>query len=288
MRSWTILQEGARQFGSKVREGLCCLLLAALLTTLLPGHAQAEALRVVAGTSLIEDIVRDLTDGKSQILTLVQGSSCPGQDHSKTRDFVHAAGADLVLIHAFQRRMPQLVDMLTAVGKGSAPLVVLEERGSWLVPENQQKAVRSIAAALKQAAPSQADAVEARAQSRLARVDAVAQECRQALAPVRGKKVIAAEMQKEFAAWAGLEVARSYGRVEDISAKALVDILQGLRDVRISGVIDNAQSGPDAGLPLALELKTPHVTLSNFPGSDPAVPDYFSLLRANTRKLAEL
>lgn len=285
MCSWILtLKEKAVRGSRRALGSLCCLALCMLLVS----PVQAEALRVVAGTSLIEDIVRDLTAQNSEVLTIVQGSSCPGQDHSKTKDFVFAAEADLVLIHAFQRRMPQFADMLEAVGKGRAPLVVLEERGSWLVPHNQKKAVRAIAEALKQAAPQQAAAVESRAQSRMAKVDAVALECRQRLAPVLGKKVVAAEMQKEFVTWAGLEVTRSYGRAEDISARALVDIMQSLKGTVVSGVVDNAQSGPDAGLPLALEWKVPHVTLSNFPGSDPAAPDYFSLLRANARKLAEL
>lgn len=265
---------------------LCCMLL--LATLWLCPTAQAQELRVVAGTSLIEDIVRDLTEGKSQVLTLVQGSSCPGQDHAKTQDFVFAAEADLVLIHAFQRHMPQLAEMLHSVGKGRAPLHILEERGSWLVPEIQARAVQAVAAALQKALPEQAKSIEARMQSRLRKVEAVKEECRLMLAPVRGKKVIAAGMQAEFATWAGLEVASTYGRAEDMSAQGMVHIIQTLQGQSVSAVIDNYQSGPDAGLPLALELKVPHLTLSNFPGSAPSVPDYFSLLRANTAKLAEL
>ena len=59
----------------------------------------AEPLRVVAGTSLITDIVNDLTAGDSEVLTIIQGSSCPGHENAKTQDFVFAAKADLVLIH---------------------------------------------------------------------------------------------------------------------------------------------------------------------------------------------
>ena len=98
----------------------------------------------------------------------------------------------------------------------------------------------------------------------------------------------AAEMQAEFARWAGLDVLRAYGRAEDLSAGDLAGLLDNVRDKNVRGVIDNLQSGADAGLPLALELKVPHLVLSNFPGSAPDVPDYFSLLRANAEQLARL
>jgi zinc transport system substrate-binding protein len=53
-------------------------------------------------------------------------------------------------------------------------------------------------------------------------------------------------------------------------------------------VVDNYQSGAEAGLPLALELDVPHAVLSNFPGSSEDVPDYFSLLRHNVDQLIRL
>lgn len=94
--------------------------------------------------------------------------------------------------------------------------------------------------------------------------------------------------QADFVAWAGLDIARSYAGEQDASARELSKIIDEVKASGVSGVVDNYQSGPDAGLPLALELGVPHITLSNFPGSDDDVPDYFSLLRANVMKLARL
>ena len=265
---------------------LLCATLAVFLAT--AASPQARSLKIIAGTSLIEDIARDLTAGESEILTIIQGSSCPGHENAKTSDFVFAAKADLLLIHTFQSRMKQITGMLEAIDNRRLRVTALGPHGSWLVPENQKEAVRRIAAALIDIAPDQAPAVEQRMRRRLERVDGAAAACGRMLAPVRGKAVLAAEMQAEFARWAGLDVLRTYGRAEDLSAGNLAGLLDNVRDKNVRGVIDNLQSGADAGLPLALELKVPHLVLSNFPGSAPDVPDYFSLLRANAEQLARL
>lgn len=274
----------------RVTAALCrsVLLLATLLTIPVAAAAQGRPLKIMAGTSLIEDIARDLTAGQGEILTIIQGSSCPGHESAKTLDFVFAAKADILLIHAFQNGMPQISGMLEAVNNTALRVVILNLRGSWLVPENQKEAVRRIAAALIELAPEQAPMVEQRMRRRLKRVDDLAAECVRRLAPARGKAVLAAAMQAEFLAWAGFEVVQVYGRAEDCSASQLAAVLKAAQGRKVRGVVDNLQSGADAGLPLALELRTPHLVLSNFPGSGPNVPDYFSLLRANVEQLARL
>lgn len=263
---------------------IVCVLVMALACV--ASHAQAA--RIVAGTSLIEDMVHDLMGGEGDVLTLIQGAACPGHDHGRTRDFMFAAKADIVLIHGFQQTMPQFTAMMGALGDTPPPVVVMGVNGSWLIPENQKRALRMAADALKAVFPAQASAIEIRAVARMERVDAVAAECAALLVPTRGKRVMVAQMQAEFVQWAGLHVVKTYGRAEDMSARDLVALARAARAAGISGVVDNYQSGPDAGLPLALELDVPHVTLSNFPGHDDAVPDYFSLLRANVALLARL
>ena len=66
--------------GSRMKKFSALLWLALILIPL--SATAAEPLRVVAGTSLISDIVADLTDGKSETLTLIQGSSCPGHGNA--------------------------------------------------------------------------------------------------------------------------------------------------------------------------------------------------------------
>ena len=248
----------------------------------------AEPVRIVAGTSLISDIVADLTQGKSQILTLIQGSSCPGHENASTGDYVFAAKANLLLIHPFQRNLQQVQAMLAAINNSALKIVEISPRSSWLIPAVQKQAVTEIAAVLEAAAPDMAQSIQQRALLRLAQIDALAAECRTRLAALHKKRVIAANMQAEFARWAGLEVVQTFGRAEDINARALTEILSAVKNSPVSGVIDNYQSGADAGLPVALELGVAHVVLSNFPGSSDDAPDYFSLLHHNVQQLQQL
>ena len=125
-------------------------------------------------------------------------------------------------------------------------------------------------------------------EARIARIDRVNEDCRKRLAPVRGKSVAAAKMQEEFVRWAGFDVLLAYGRAEDMNAKKLASMIRELHGRKLAGIVDNIQSGAEAGLPLAEELGVPHTALSNFPDSDPSVPDYFSLLKSNVDKLAGL
>ena len=263
-------------------------LLAALALMLLcvPAFpAQAEPLRIIAGTSLIEDIVHDLTDRKAEVITIINGSSCPGHESVRTTDFVFAAKADLVLIHAFQKNMPQITSMLESVNKADRRLVILDPKGSWLIPAIQKTAVKDIAEALVELAPDLADSIRDRAAKRLERINAAADEATKSLAKIKGIHAIVAEMQSEFVGWAGVAVAATYGRAEEMTPKALAGLVDSAKGKNIAGVVDNYQSGAEAGLPLALELKVPHLVLSNFPGSSEDTMDYFSLLRHNVRQL---
>ena len=260
-----------------------CLLLL-LLGASAPLHA--KTVKVIAGSSLIEDIVLDLTENQADVLSVIKGSTCPGHETLKTTDFVFAAQADIILVHSFQRKMPWLTGMMEAVKDKNPRLTVLDAKGSWLIPEVQKKAVLEIAAILSGVFPQNAKAIDERARKRLARVDAAGDEIQARLAPIKSKPVAAADMQSEFASWAGLTVLRAYG--QDENPGAIARMVDELRDKKLVGVVGNYQSGSGTGLPLALELAVPYIVLSNFPGSSDDALDYFSLMNHNAAQLLRL
>ena len=149
--------------------------------------AFAGPVKLIAGTSLITDVLQDLCGGNAEILTLVQGSSCPGHEDVKTGDFVFASHADLIVLHAWQERMPQFTTMLKSIERPDLRKVLLTETGSWLVPDNQREASRQAAAALEKAFPEKAGDVRARLAKRLARIDAAEAEAGKKLAPAKGR-----------------------------------------------------------------------------------------------------
>lgn len=263
------------------------LLLLPLLLACPALAAGADTLRLVAGTALVEDIVLDLTAHRVAMVTITPGGSCPGHTDLKATDMAFAASAEAALVHQFQAGMPQLQGMLAATN-GKLRVETLPIRGAWTIPAVQEEATRRIGQLLATLRPAWAADIHTRVAGRLARLAAARGQAEKRLAPHRGKAVLAAAMQAEFVRWAGLDVVREYGRSEDLTPRELADLVEAARGRRIAGVVDNLQSGAEAGRPLAEELRVPHLVLSNFPGFAPGAGDYFGLLEHNLRQLALL
>lgn len=249
--------------------------------------AGADTLIVVAGTSLVEDIVLDLTSGRVTMVTITPGSSCPGHTDLKATDVAFAASADVALVHQFQTNMQQVQSLLAAANK-NLRVEALPIRGNWIVPSVQEEATRRISQILMEVRPRWAAEIKIRTAARLQRIAAAKTQAERRLAPLAGKPVLAAAMQADFVRWAGLTVVKEYGRAEEMSPRDLVGLMEAARGKHIVGVVDNLQSGADAGRPVADELHVPHVVLSNFPGSLPGTEDYFGLLDHNVRRLSSL
>jgi zinc transport system substrate-binding protein len=96
--------------------------------------------------------------------------------------------------------------------------------------------------------------------------------------------VLAADRQASFLAWLGFRVVATYGRAEDFTAQELTRLARVAQDSGVGLIVDNLQSGPDAGRPLAEALKVKQVTLTNFPLHG----DYIEALLANADTLAKL
>jgi zinc transport system substrate-binding protein len=249
--------------------------------------AGADTLKVVAGTSLVEDIVLDLTSGRVTMVTITPGSSCPGHTDLKATDVAFAASADVALVHQFQMNMPQVKTILAAANK-NLRVETLSIQGNWTIPPIQEEATRRISQILTAIRPHWAADIQRRTAARLGRIAAAKAQAEKRLAPLAGKSILAAAMQADFLRWAGLRVVKEYGRTEDMTPRDLVGLMEAARGKNVVGVVDNLQSGADAGRPLAEELRVPHIVLSNFPGSLPGTEDYFGLLNHNVRLLSGL
>ena len=251
------------------------------------GAEGAETLKVVAGSSLVEDIVRDLTGGQVTMVTVIPGSSCPGQTDLKATDLAFAASAEVALVHQFQMSMPEVKGLLAAANL-QLRVEALAIPGAWTIPSVQEDATRRIGQILTAIRPALGADIQRRTVTRLARIATARREAELRLAPLAARPVLASAMQTEFLRWAGLTVVREYGRAEDLTPRDLVRLMKTARGTRIAGVVDNLQSGAEAGRPLADELRVPHVVLSNFPGAWAGSEDYFGLLQENVRRLAAL
>mgnify|MGYP001035535854 FL=1 len=240
----------------------------------------------VLGSTLLEDIVSDLTAGRAKTRLLISGSACPGHTDVKASDLVFAANAQGIYVHPRQMTLPSLTQLFAAKEQLRTRTHGIGVSGSWLIPDVQIQASRAVAKTLVQGETSDfSDAVYGRLQKRIERIKDFSEGLESVRTRFHGKPVVSALMQKDFVSWCGFSIAATFGGAESMNPKILAETIALARKRRVIGVVENLQSGKEAGLPIAEELKIPRAILSNFPGSDDNVPDYISLVRENIRQL---
>jgi zinc transport system substrate-binding protein len=224
-------------------------------------------LKIVATTSLIAEIVADVGGDAVEVVTLIPPASCPGHFDVKPSDMRILADARVFFLHHWQGRSFS-DNIIRASGNPSLTKAVLDVPGNWMAPLVQVAATERIAAVLAEADPARADDYRAVAVRRTVEVQKVgaAQSQRLDQAGVRDIRVLANDMQADFIRWAGFHVVGVFGRGEDMSPREVEDAIRSGRDQAVRLVIDNLQSGKQAGLGIAKEIGAVQVTLSNFPG----------------------
>lgn len=224
-------------------------------------------LKVVTTTSLIEDIVTQVGRERVTVVNIVPPASCPGHFDVKPGDMRVLAGARLFLVHDWQGET-FTAELIASARNPDLETVVLGIRGNWLTPPVQAEAIEAVTVALEGADPENAAFYRANAGALQETVAATGREAADRLAAARvdGVKVLGNDMLTGFLEWAGYEVVGSFGAPDDTSPKEMEALLQVGREAGVVLVIDNLQSGHEAGVAIARELGARHVTLSNFPG----------------------
>ena len=252
-----------------------------LLAAMVPGcSGPSGRIRVVASTTLISTIVTALGGDRFAVSTIAPAGLCPGQFDLKPSDVAAANNARLILNHGWEAWYPALEKAIIPPGPRR---VTLATKGNWMIPELQKQAAAEIAALLRELDTARADTYRLAVARYMADIDSAAVAARALLDGRELPAVIAAEQQSPFVTWLGFHVVATYGRAEDFTAQGLTRLARAALDSSVGLVVDNLQSGPDAGKPLAEALKAKHVTLTNFPLDGP----YRQALLDNAKALAQ-
>jgi zinc transport system substrate-binding protein len=255
--------------------------MALTLLALMTGACRRPAggpIRVVASTALIATIVNTVGGPAFSVTTIAPAGLCPGHFDIRPSDVLSANEARLLLNHGWEEWFPRLEQSIDNL---RLRRVTLLTKGNWMIPPLQAQAADEITALLVDLAPGRADSLRAALERYKARVDSAATVVRATLARKALPPVIAARQQAPFLAWAGFRVVATYGRAEEFTAGELTRLARVAVDSGVGIIVDNLQSGPDAGRLLADELEVGHVTLTNFPLDN----DYPRALLDNTAAL---
>lgn len=245
--------------------------------------APKARLQVLAGTTLIEDLVRAVGGERVSVRTVIPGGACPGHHDVRASDVTAFATADLILLHDWQRGQAHIRALLDTAPGAAGRVRVPEVPGNWMLPEVQARAAMAVAGLLAAADTEGAADYSRRATERADRTVAVGTEVRAtvAAAGIAGAPAIGDVMQRAMLEWLGLRVVGDYGRFEETGAEALARTVAAGKAARAVLVADNLQSTGGAGRALAEDMGARLVVLTNFPGGFPGAPDWESSFRRN-------
>ncbi len=252
--------------------------------------SEAPKVGIVAGTSLIADVMGALSEEKVSAYPLLPSTSCPSQFDMKPGDLARLREASLVVLHPWQLQLANISRALDVAGVPEDKRRIVDVPGNWMLPETQAAAAHALSVLLSEMHAVPEDVLAERVENRIRMVETIAQDLRDQLAgrPGDSISVLCQEMQQPFIEWAGFVVVESYKRPEDWSVADTERLVRLGRERGVKLVIDNLQSGgARMSEALARDSGAVHVVLSNFPGGFPDTPTWASAFTENVGRLED-
>jgi len=270
--------KGFRAIGGRI--GLSYLVSILFLFSINCSRLPKEHIKVVATTSLIGTIVEVIGRERVDLVTIVPAGMCPGHFDVKPVDIENLSDADLLLNQGFEGWVKSLIN--ASENKGlRVETIALEE--DWMVPEIHKMAAEEITQELCKIDAQNRNFYEGNLSSYIKSVDATSLKIRKTTQNLRGTKVVCAEYQKAFLNWLGFKIITTYGRPEELTPKRMIEIIRMAKSEDVKLVVDNLQSGKDAGRTIAEEVGAAHIVLTDFPLGD----SYITSLNENIDKIIE-
>jgi len=249
------------------------LVLSLVIASILSGCETAETsqLKVVTSTSMMAQIVERVGGDMVNVVNIIPPAQCPGHFDVKPGDIQELADADLFLLHGWQGEMFSQ-ELITSANNPDLTVATIDvkvgENTNWMAPPVQQAAIDRIVATLSEVDAENSSAYQELAAEYKDSVTAKEAEIRAKLAreDPAGTNVMCADMLVGFVQWTGLNVVTSYGRPDSLTPQVVQELVDTGREEKVILIIDNLQSGQDAGAGLAEELGCERIILTNFPG----------------------
>jgi len=245
------------------------LLLSLVASSLLGGCTSAGTLKlkVVTSTSLLAQIVERVGGDRVDVVNIIPPAQCPGHFDVKPGDIQKLADADLFLMHGWQGEKFS-EELIASANNPDLAVVKINIEGNWMTPPVQLKAVDEITSTLSQADEKNSSAYQKSAAELKGKIEAKEAEIKAKLAKANlsSVNVMCADQQAGFVEWVGLNIAATYGTPDSLTPQVVKELVDKGRAENVALIIDNLQSGQDAGKAIAEELGCKRIILSNFPG----------------------
>jgi zinc transport system substrate-binding protein len=249
------------------------LIMSLVIVPVLAGCAEEETdrLEVVTTTSLIAQIVERVGGELVDVVNIIPPSQCPGHFDVSPGDIKKLANAKLFLLHGWQGEMFS-EELIASADNPDLTTVKIDvavgDNDNWMTPEVQQAAVDKIADALSQVDGENSAAYQKAAAEYNGEVEAKGAEIEARLAEedLAGINVMCSNQLTGLVRWMGLNIITTYGRPDSLTPEVVRELVDTGREENVTLIIDNLQSGQDAGAGLAEELGCKRIIFTNFPG----------------------
>ena len=245
------------------------LVLSLVISSLLSGCAPAGTLKlkVVTSTSLLASIVERVGDDSVDVVNIIPPAQCPGHFDVKPGDIQELADAGLFLLHGWQgEKFSQ--DLIASANNPDLTVVKIDVKGNWMTPPVQIEAIDRITAILCQVDAKSSSAYQKSAAELKDKIVAKEAEIEARLDEVNlsSINVMCADMLEGFVQWTGFNIVATYGRPDSFTPQVVKELVDKGIEENVTLIIENMQSGQDAGAGVAEELGCTRIILSNFPG----------------------
>ena len=249
-------------------------------------------LKVVTSTSLIAQIVERIGGDKVDVVNIIPPGQCPGHFDCTPGDIQKLADADLFLLHGWQGE--KFSEELIATANTDELISIqvnakVGENMNWMTPTVQSVAVDKVIDALIQVDEANSNEYREAADKYKEQIAGKGVEIKNKLAAINpgGVNVLCADQQAGFVGWAGFNIVDIFGRPETLTPQVVKDLVDEGRAGNVVLIIDNMQSGADAGAGIAEELACNRVILSNFPGGYENTSTWEDTIEYNVELLLE-
>jgi len=249
----------------------------------------ASKLKVVTSTSLLASILERVGGDRVDVVNIIPPAQCPGHFDVKPGDIQKLADADLFLLHGWQGEMFSQ-DLIASADNPDLTVIKINIEGNWMTPPVQLKAVDEITAILNQVDAENSSRYQKSAAELKYKIEAKGAEIesRLANADLSRVNVMCADMLVGFVKWAGFNTVATYGRPDSLTPQVVKKLVDKAKEAEVALIIDNLQSGQDAGKGIAEELGCKRVILSNFPGGFDNTETWEKAIDRNVELLLEI
>lgn len=242
---------------------------------------------IIASTTMIGSLLKDIAGEDFEILVLIPPASCPGHFDLKPNIVQKIKYASLIVCHSFQKDIQKIFRQYL---KDDRKWIILKENNSTTIPKYYIQAGEFLLDELSKRFIDKIVFMRRNWQIKKERISELEKKYLEIFRKIESYKypVLVAYRQKEFIEYWGFKVIGVFDSIEGDNLKTLSYIIEEGKKHKAKAVIGNLQNGDRQAKIISEKLSVPYFMLSNFPGIDGKNFSYEELLNSNCAKLIKI